>query len=273
MTPQTALDELLARLAASRGEAVYVADNELVGWPPDVVANLKAARLFVRASPAASAVCPGCEHACAMAVEVLPDAGHGAAAFIVCDKRADINRVAVPITALERWKASGELLADCLARLLNMESRHRGGDAEGRWSVGMLDGRKRKERLFLHAGESVLKLSVAGHALAVEGVLGFNKQGIWLDREALRRCVDQPTGTVAAQSESADERRKRLRALVEEARTRNPLKFLQTVADQEGISVDALKQVIYRKEKAASAVTRMANALARPISTKTRNQR
>ena len=52
MTPQAALRELLARLAASRGAAVYVCDDELAGWPHDMVADLKANRLLVRASPA-----------------------------------------------------------------------------------------------------------------------------------------------------------------------------------------------------------------------------
>lgn len=273
MTPEAALDELLARLAASRSAAVYFSDNELAGWPHDLVADLKAIRVLVRASPAASTVCLGCERACAMPVEVMPDEGRGAAAFIVCDKRSDINRVAVQIALLERWKATGELLADCLARLLHFESRSQNADAGGRWSIGMLEGSKHKERLVLHAGDGVLMLAVAGHAVAIDKVLTIKKQGIWLDRMALLRCVDQPTGTVAAESESADDRRTRLLALADKARVKNPRKFLQTVADREGISVYALKQVIYRKPKAADAMANMADALTRPVSKKTKTQR
>ena len=40
--------------------------------------------------------------------------------FIVCDKRSDINRVAVPISRLEQWQASGIAITDLtswLARL------------------------------------------------------------------------------------------------------------------------------------------------------------
>ena len=268
MTPQAGLSELLARLAASRGAAVYVSDYELAGWPPDLVADLKSSHLLMRASPANSAVCPGCERECVMPVEVLPDDGYGAAAFIVCDKRSDINRVAVPIAALERWKATGELLADGLARRLLFESRSRSADVADRWPIGMLEGKKHKDRLALHSGAAGLTLTVAGHTVALDEVLTIKRLAIWLDRAALLRLVDQPTGKVAAESESADDRRSRLLALVANERLRNPGKFLKTVADREGITVYALKQVIYRKKKAADAMASMAGTLAGPVSKK-----
>lgn len=273
MTPQTALGELLARLAANRGAAVYVSDDELAGWPHDLVADLKASRVLVRASPAASAVCAGCERGCVMPVQVLPDGGNGAAAFIVCDKRSDINRVVMSIGSLEQWKATVVLLADCLARLLHFGTRSRGADTVNRWPIGMLEGKKHKDRLALHAGDCGLSLSVAGHTVALEEVLTIKRQTIWLDRTALLLFVDQPTGKVAAESESADDRQTRLLALIESERLRNPRKFLKSAADREGITVYALKQVIYRKPKAADAMTSMANALAAPVSKKAKRQR
>ena len=273
MSPQVALTELLARLAACRGAAVYVSDDELADWRQDFVADLKAKRVLVRASPAASAICPGCERQCVMPVDVLPDDGRGAVVFIVCDKRSDINRVVVPIGALERWKATGELLADCLARLLHFEARLQAADAVNRWSLGMLEGKKHKDRLALHAGEGGLTLAVAGHTVALDHVLTIEKGAIWLDRAHLLRCVDQPTGNVAAESESAAERRTRLVALTEKERLRNPRKFLQAVADREGITVYALKQVIYRKPNAPDAMASMAGTLARPVSKKAKTQR
>lgn len=273
MTPQAALGELLARLAASRGAAVYVSDDELAGWPHDLVVDLKSSLMLMRASPAGSAVCRGCERACVMPVEVLPDDVHGAAAFIVCDKRTDINRVAVSIGALERWKATGELLADCLSRLLLFKPRSRSADVANRWPIGMLEGKKHKDRLALHAGDGGLTLAVAGHTVALDDVLTIRMQAIWLDRAALLRFVDQPTGKVAAESESADDRRTRLLALTEKERQRSPRKFLKTVADRECITVYALKQVIYRKQKAADAMASMAGTLAGPVSKKAKTQR
>ena len=273
MTPEAALGELLARLGASRGAAVYVSDDELTGWPLDLVSDLKASRVLVRASPAASAVCPGCERECAMPVEVLPDDQRGTVAFIVCDKRSDINRVAVPIVALERWKATGELLADCLARLLHFESRRQGADAGGRWSIGMLEGSKHKDRLVLHAGDGALTLAVAGHAVALDDVLTIKKQAIWLDRAALLRCVDEPTGAVAAESESPDERRDRLRRRRRQLEAKGVRNFLQTIAAEEGVSTSAVKQVMGRKPKAPDAMANMAGTLTHPVSKKAKTQR
>lgn len=273
MTPAAALGELLARLAASRGAAVYVGDDELAGWPVALVADLKASRVVVRASPAASAVCAGCERACAMPVEVLPEEGHGAAAFIVCDKRSDINRVAVPIASLERWKASGELLADCLARLLSFESRSQNAVAGGRWAIGMLEGSKHKDRLVLHAGDDRLTLAVAGHAVALDEVLTIREQAIWLNRALLLQCVDQPTGSVAAGSEPPDERRDRLLRRRQQLEAKGVRNFLQTIAAEEGVSPSAVKQAMARKPKAPDAMANMAGTLTRPVSKKAKTQR
>ena len=272
-SPQAALGELLSRLTASGGAAVYVDDHELEQWPPNLVANLKAMRMLSRASPARSAVCNGCERSCLMPVEVLPDDGRGAAAFIVCDKRTDINRVEVAIGALARWKATGESLADALTHLLKVDTRPRHADSAGRWPLGMLVGKHHKDHLVLFAGDGALKLAVAGHELELADVLAVASHDLSIDRAHLVRLVDRPTGSVAAGAESADERRTRLQALVAEHQKRSPRKFLKAAADQEGITVYALKQVIYRPAKAPDAMNAMAVVLARPVSKRAKNQR
>ena len=272
-SPQAALGELLSRLAASGGVAVYVDDYELEQWPPNLVANLKAMRVLLRASPARSAVCDGCERSCVMPVEVLPDDGRGAAAFIVCDKRTDINRVAVAIGALARWKARGDSLANSLSQLLRLEARPRHADSAGRWPLGMLVGKRHKDRLVLFAGDGALRLAVAGHELALADVLAAASHDLSIDRGHLVRLVDRPTGSVPAGAESADERRQRLLTLVGDHRKRNPRKFLRAAADQEGITVYALKQVIYRPANAPDAMKVMAGALTRPVSPKAKTQR
>ena len=272
-SPQAALRELLARLAASGGAAVYIDDYELERWPSDLVANLRAMRMLLQASPARSAVCNGCERSCVMPVEVLPDDGRGAAAFIVCDKRRDINRVEVAIGALARWKATGESLADALAHLLKVDTRPRHADGAGRWPLGMLVGKHHKDRLVLFASDGALRLAVAGHELELADVLFAASRGLGIDRAHLLRLVDRPTGTVAAGAESADERRQRLLVQVAEHQKRNPRRFLKAAADEEGITVYALKQVIYRPPKAPDAMRAMADVLARPVSKRAKTQR
>lgn len=121
MTPGDALVELLARMGASKGQAVFIGAQELSEWPAAAVAAMKAQKLLVRARPAASVECPGCERACAMPVHVVPAPKGGASrAFVVCDKRDDINRVNVPIAHLEQWKASGDVSPASVAQALGV---------------------------------------------------------------------------------------------------------------------------------------------------------
>lgn len=267
-TPLAAFDELLARLTASSGGAVYLDEQELEGWPAALLHELKASQMLGKASPATSTLCPGCERACAMPVEVLSRRDDAVAAFVVCDKRIDINRVEVQVSALTRWKATGESLANALARLLQLDPRPQHADTPGRWHLGTLIGKRHKDRLVLHAGDAGLTLAVAGHAVAIGDLLSIASKGLHIDRTHLTRLVDQPTGQVAAESESADDRQRRLMDVVAAHKQRNPRSFLRAAAAQEGITVYALKQVIYRQRKPVDALAAMAGALARPVSPK-----
>jgi hypothetical protein len=54
MTPQAALIELLARVGARNGAAVFVSAEELSQWPVAAVAAMKSQKLLARARPAIS---------------------------------------------------------------------------------------------------------------------------------------------------------------------------------------------------------------------------
>ena len=112
------LAELLARLAVADSGVAELPGDDLAGWPQDDVAALKSHAVLLPGKPAESAICPGCERACLMPVQVLPRAGRPASLFILCDKPVDINRVAVAPAALERWRVSVQSLADAMSRLL-----------------------------------------------------------------------------------------------------------------------------------------------------------
>lgn len=95
MKPVDALIELLDRVGANHGAAVLVNDDELRQWPSEAVNAMKSQKLVTKARPAASAICPGCEHECVMPVHTAPAAARSAVSFIVRDKRSEINRVTV----------------------------------------------------------------------------------------------------------------------------------------------------------------------------------
>lgn len=192
--PQGALIELLGRVGASQGATVLINDDELSLWPGVAVAAMKAQRLLAKARPASSAICPGCERDCVMPVHVLSAEGNQPArAFISCDSRDDVSRVPVPISKLEQWQTTGELIADLLARLLGLtRTTSQAVDGE-QWHIGVLRGNEHRSPVTLLAGDC-LNLSLAGHVIPLVDVLTIEENAITLDKSELIRLVDKPAG-------------------------------------------------------------------------------
>jgi hypothetical protein len=251
MKPEEALSELLARLGVSRGEPVLISEQELSDWPAQAVQAMKSQKLLVKAEPASSAVCPGCEQECVMRVETLTHRTLGPESFIVCDKRDDINRVRVPSSLLEQWQSSGLAIADHLAGLLGLRRPDAGDTSAGRWEIGMLKGKKGSSHLVLLADDR-LGLTLAGHSIALADVLTLEGMGFKLDKQTLVRLVDKPIAG-AGDKESATQRRARLKKRVQAEKNRGNKTFLKTVAGDEGISVSRLKQILHPKSQASSA--------------------
>lgn len=260
MTSEAALRELLERVAVGEGATAFITDDELSRWPDAAVAEMKTQRLLAKARPATSAVCPGCEYECTMPVHVLSDGARTPAAFIVCDKRDDINRVDVPIGRLEQWHTTGELLADVLARLLEVSRTASTAANDKEWVVGTLKGRKHKSLVTLRAGND-LHLLLAGHTVPLADILAFNQDTLTVDKNELIRRVDKPTNN----AETSSTRRKRLKARIAEEKAKGRRAFLQTVAAEEGISVQRLKQIVSVKSAPADTWSNSPrrNALAR----------
>jgi hypothetical protein len=242
MTPMEALLELLDRVGASRDAAVLVSEEELSRWPAEAVRELKAKMLLVRASPAVSVVCPGCEQECVMPVHT-PSAGAGtAASFVVCDKRDDINRVKVSAERLRQWRASAAAIADLITGLLGLRSQDAGAMSSGRWEIGMLKGRKHSSHIILIA-DGQLTLCVAGHTVALADILTLDGDSFKLDRQTLIRFVDKPVAG-AGDQESAAQRRERLKKRVQAEKAKGNKAFLKKVSEEESISVSRLKQLL-----------------------------
>ena len=66
-----AILELLARVGASQGVPVLVSEEELSQWPDAAVTDMKSQNMLVKARPAATVVCSGCEQQCVMPVHTL----------------------------------------------------------------------------------------------------------------------------------------------------------------------------------------------------------
>ena len=192
MTPREALLDLVARVGARDGAAVRVSETDVRQWPAEAVSALRAHRLLVRARPARTVVCPGCEADCVMPVQTIPAGPREAARFIVCDKRSDINRVALTTAHVDQWKCDGEALARFVVEQLGLRrSRHR-ADASGTRPLGLAAGDTRHQMLGLRTHGDVT-LVVADTAIALADLIDFDRGTYVLDTSAIRHLVDAAT--------------------------------------------------------------------------------
>ena len=157
------------------------------------VTALKVHRLLVRARPARTVVCPGCEADCVMPAQTIPAAPPRAAArFIVCDKRSDINRVALTTAHVDQWKCDAAALTRFVVEQLGLRrSRHRIDDS-GTRPLGLAAGDTRHQMLGLRTHGDVT-LVVADTAVALADLIDFACGAYRLDTAAIRHLVDAAT--------------------------------------------------------------------------------
>ena len=192
MTPQAALIELLARIGACHGAAVVVSTEELNQWPAAAVSALKAQSLLLKARPAQSVVCSGCEQECSMPVHTVPRANASATSFVVCDKRSDINRVTVSVDRLTQWQCSSQAVCGFVADAVGIRNAVKQGSDEGLWEIGVATGKKRSQMLCLqtHGG---LALVAGGNALPLADFIDYANGVYSIDAVMVCQLVDAAT--------------------------------------------------------------------------------
>jgi hypothetical protein len=192
VTPLEALLELLARVGGSHRGAVLASEAELSRWPAEALRQLKSQKLLVKASPAVSVVCPGCDQECTMPVYTPPAETRPAASFVVCDKRDDINRVDVPAERLRQWRCGAEAVGAFVTQSLGLRScSQRKADA-GLLELGLVTGKKRSQMVCLRAGEA-LELVAGQNAVPVAELVRFGAEGYSVDGEAIGQMADTAT--------------------------------------------------------------------------------
>lgn len=245
ISPPQALAELWAKLGVARKGVLIVSPCSWDQWPLEVVNALKAAKILARAPPAKSAVCPGCEEACMRPVHTLTGDGDEVRSFVLCDRRRDINRVALRKEALEQWQASGAAVARWLSGSLALVAVDPGGGDVERWEVGLLKTGGNSAHVVLYAG-SPLTLRVAGHSIALADVVDWRRGALMIERKLLDRCVANPAAG-GGDAESAEARRARLQERINQERAKGNRAFVQHVADEEGVTPRRLQQILNAK--------------------------
>jgi hypothetical protein len=192
MKPVDVLIELLDRVGANQGAAVLLNNDELRQWPSEAVKAMQLQRLVVKARPAASAICPGCEQQCVMPVHTVPVTARSAVSFIVCDKRNDTNRVPVSADRLIQWQCNAELVCGFIAACLGLRRSDRKTANADLWEIGVASGNKRRQMLCLQA-DGGLTLVVGGDRMPLAESIAFSDGQYSLDGAMIRRMVDAAT--------------------------------------------------------------------------------
>lgn len=193
MTPLTAFNELIQRIGSTCGERILISDYELQQWPIEAIDALKVAGLLKRSTPAKSAICDGCERECAMPVHVV--AKHHKedfSAFIVCDKRSDINRVPVAAARLQQWQANIHALARFVAHSLSLQFSGKQDDEDGALQIGIATGKKRTQMLCLRRDGGVVLLA-GDNAIPLTEVIRFDGAHFSVDAARIQALVDIST--------------------------------------------------------------------------------
>lgn len=192
MTAIDALLELLERVGSCHGNAVLVNDEDLLLWPVAAVKAMKSQKLIVKARPASSVICSGCESNCVMPVYTLPVTTSKSSSFIVCDKRSNINRVSVPLGRLIQWQCSVDLVSEFIASSLDLRHPDRHTDRADRQEIGIVSGDKRRQMLCLEVS-GTLTLVVGNSKVPLAEFIEFHDGAYVLDVTQIRRLADSST--------------------------------------------------------------------------------
>jgi hypothetical protein len=215
MTPQAAISELLARMGALNGAAVLISDEELSHWPVAAVKAMKSQKLLVKTRTPASVVCPGCEQECVMPVHTLSAGPRGAASFIVCDKRDDINRVAVAAERLKQWRCDADALCEFAAQSLGLRRSNKLSVSGELWEIGIAAGEKRRQMLCLKA-DGALALVAGNNTAPLSEFIDYRKGKYSVDQAMIRQQVD--TATTADDRYTPTNARREARKLATQAK-------------------------------------------------------
>lgn len=193
MNPLIAFNELIDRIGYVTGERILITAQELAHWPLEAVIAMKSQHLLKRSTPAKSAVCNGCERQCVMPVHIVTrNIGDEFSAFIVCDKRSDINRVSVPVDELSQWQSDAHAVARFIAESLTLRFSGERDQQSGLLQIGIASGKKRTQMLCLRRNDGFTVVAGSNELPAADFVR-FEDGHFCVDAARVQALVDMST--------------------------------------------------------------------------------
>jgi hypothetical protein len=115
-----------------------------------------------------------------------------APSFVVCDKRDDINRVAVSAERLRQWRCSAEAVGVFVAQSLGLRAESQRETDTGLRELGLVRGEKHSQMVCLRAN-GALELVAGENAVPLAELVRFGADGYSIDGERIRQLVDAAT--------------------------------------------------------------------------------
>lgn len=237
------LELLLNQLAAVDGDVLKVGVDDYADVSDSMWSTFVDLGILQKASPALRIGCDGCEERCpSMPVHRISASDLSPArAFIVCESRDDIGRVPVDFERLNQWQVSMRQLAQVVAGLCGF-TQPAVMDA-GRWRLGTIQGNQHNEQAYLCCEDGEVFIALAGQRATLLTLLKFNDKGLLIDLKRLKKMADSPTG-LSDTVETTEARGVRILARQRELKDRKVKSFNQTIADEEGLGLTMVKNII-----------------------------
>jgi len=202
------LDDVLRELIG----CLNTRDDCVVGWeqarqwPKGAMEIFQKAGWLKATAPADTIECPGCEESCFMPVQFSPaPAGQAAAAFVACDVRSEMGKVAVPLARLQQWQLSQAQIARWISNALNLRSKPEKDATSATFKLGTIRGKERLAELRLDLNEPI-SLKASGHMLPLSEITFIAAGQPDIDRPAVLAMVDLPPARVQKIKESVKKR-------------------------------------------------------------------
>ena len=131
-------------------------------------------------------VCDGCDERCDRPVQIYrANNTSPARAFVSCELRDDVGRVAVDFERLKQWQMTERQLAEMVRDLIRLTSQSVVKDG-ALWRLGMVDGGQHKAKVSLKFDVDVFVVS-GGHKEPLMELLSFDKGGMKIDAKKLEK--------------------------------------------------------------------------------------
>ena len=187
MTVNESLSRLLALLNFWGGEVLPLDADDVSDFPKEHFELFVKHGILQTIADTRHVVCDGCDERCDRPVQIYRANNKSPArAFVSCELRDDVGRVAVDFERLKQWLMTERQLAEVIAQLCGNNQAVTKQDRI--WILGIYEGKKHQAVLSLDFNERVLLVNDL--TLSLIELLSFSGLSLKIDKSKIIQAVD-----------------------------------------------------------------------------------